>query len=161
MAADIAANAPKGVIAQVLRTDFKNDFIWFLYQNSLYKKGVYNGYSLKPSNTMAGNFVLDEENKTVSYGPDILTTDMANKELGLSQIRHLFSNLDQYVRFKIEFERLNNTPVEELRKKYYYLDYLDRPITDLYLKQKIALYESMNHNAYFYGPTSVANVLIK
>jgi hypothetical protein len=156
---DVSLTVPKqkGIVDTVMRTDFKNDFEWFLYQNSVFKKDVYDGYTLRKSSDPAA-FEINEETKEVSFGADLLTNDMFNPALGLSNVRSLFSNFNQYVRFKIEFQKLDSLEMEELRKDYYFLDNSDNPYTDNYLKQKIALYKSRNHNSYFYGPTSVENM---
>jgi len=150
---------PKGTVDVVLRTDFKNDFIWFLYQNSLFKKGIYDGYTFKQNNSdLNAPFEIDEENKIVSFGAGLLSNDINNPELELKYVQSNFKNLEQYVRFKIEYQKLDGIPAKQLEKDYYFLDNAKKKYSTLYLKQKIALYNSRNHNSYFTGPTSVANM---
>jgi hypothetical protein len=156
---EIMDHKPKGTSDVVLRTDFKNDFIWFLYQNSLFKKGTYGGYTFKPNlSDPNAPFTIDEENKTVSFGGALLGNDINNPELELKYVQSNFKNLDQYVRFKIEYQKLDGIPTEQLEKDYYFLDGAKKKYPTEYLKQKIALYNSRNHNSFFTGPTSVANM---
>lgn len=156
---EVEDHKPKGVVDVVLRTDFKNDFIWFLYQNSLFKKNTYSGYVFKPNySDLNAPFEIDEENKTVSFGGALLGNDINNLELDLQSIQRNFTTLDQYVRYKIEYQKLEGIDVDVLRKQYYFLDKSRNKETYTYLKQKAALYNSRNHNSYFYGPTSVANM---
>jgi hypothetical protein len=154
----IKDNKPKNVVDVVLRTDFKNDFIWFLYQNSLFKKNVYDGYIFKASSDPKAEFSINEETKVVTFSSNILGNDINNPESGLSHMIRNFPTADQYVRFKIELTKLENADPIQLRKEYYFLDNARNKVTDLWLKNKIALYKSRNHIAYFYGPTSVGNM---
>jgi hypothetical protein len=104
---EIMDHKPKGTSDVVLRTDFKNDFIWFLYQNSLFKKGTYGGYTFKPNFADPNApFAIDEENKTVSFGGALLGNDINNPDLNLKYVQSNFKTLDQYVRFKIEYQKL-------------------------------------------------------
>lgn len=156
---EIQDHKPKGSSDVVLRTDFKNDFIWFLYQNSLFKKDSYGGYTLKPNRTdVNAPFEINEETKTVSFGEALLGNDINNPDLELRYVQSYFKSLDQYVRFKIEYQKLNGIEAKQLEKDYYFLDGAQKKYTTEYLKQKIALYNSRNHNSYFTGPTSVANM---
>ena len=152
----ILDNKPKGTVDVVLRTDFKNDFIWFLYQNSLFKKNVYGDYNFKPNySDPNAPFTIDETTKTISFGGALLSNDINNPELELKYVQKYFTNLDQYVRFKIEYLKLEKLDIDKLRKQYYFLDKAKNKYTDVYFKQKIALYNSRNHNSYFTGPTNV------
>jgi hypothetical protein len=156
---EIQDHKPKGVVDIVLRTDFKNDFIWFLYQNSLFKKNVYDGYIFKPNYSDANApFEINEETKTVSFGGALLGNDINNPDLDLKFVQRHFTSLDQYVRFKIEYQKLEGIEAKQLEKDYYFLDGAKKKYTTEYLKQKAALYNSRNHNSYFTGPTSVANM---
>jgi len=154
----IKDNKPKTVVDVVMRTDFKNDFIWFLYQNSLFKKNTYDGYTFKVLSDPKAEFSINEETKVVTFSSNILGNDINNPKLGLSHMMHNFPTADQYVRFKIELSKLENEDAYKLRKEYYFLDNAKNKVTDLWLKNKIALYKSRNQIAYFYGPTSVGNM---
>lgn len=156
---EIMDHKPKGASDVVLRTDFKNDFIWFLYQNSLFKKDVYGGYALKPNySDLNAPFEINEEAKTVSFGGALLSNDINNPDLDLKFVQQYFTNLDQYVRFKIEYQKLDGIEAAQLEKDYYFLDGAKKKYSTEYLKQKIALYNSRNHNSYFSGPVGVANM---
>ena len=155
----IKDNKPKTVVDVVMRTDFKNDFIWFLYQNSLFKKNTYDGYTIKVLNDPKAEFSINEETKVVTVSNTVLGNDIISPKSGLtSYLMHNFPTVDQYIRFKIEFAKLENIDPVQLRKDYYFLDNARNKVTDLWLKTKIALYKSRNQIAYFYGPTSVGNM---
>ena len=155
----IKDNKPKTVVDVVMRTDFKNDFIWFLYQNSLFKKNTYDGYTIKVLNDPKAEFSINEETKVVTVSNTVLGNDIINPKSGLtSYLMHNFPTVDQYIRFKIEFAKLENIDPVQLRKDYYFLDNARNKVTDVWLKTKIALYKSRNQIAYFYGPTSVGNM---
>jgi hypothetical protein len=148
----------KEIVPEVMRNDFKNDFLFFLYQNSLYQDNKYDGYELSLAADPNAPMTIDEETKTITYGANLYSNDIQNPAMGMSNIGSNFATPNQFLRYKIEFEKLNGQEMSDLREQYYYLDNPKKPVSDLYLKQKIALYKSRNHIAYFSGPTSVANV---
>jgi len=156
--ASLMLDTVKGIIPEVMRNDFKNDFLFFLYQNSLYQDNKYDGYELSLAADPNAPMVIDEETKTITYGANLYSNDIQNPAMGMSNVGSNFATPNQFLRYKIEFEKLNDIDIAELRDQYYFLDNPKKPVSNLYLKQKIALYKSRNHIAYFSGPTSVANV---
>lgn len=154
----VSLDTVKGIIPEVMRNDFKNDFLFFLYQNSLYQDNKYNGYDLVTSTDANAPLSIDEDTKTITFGSNLYSNELQNPAAGLTNVVSNFATPNQFLRYYIEFEKLKDIDVSELRSQYYFLDNPRKPVSDLYLKQKIALYKSRNHIAYFSGPTSVANI---
>lgn len=142
-------------LALLLRNDFKNDFIWFLFQNAVYSGNTYNGYTLVKSSDPNVTIDIDEENKIVTYGSNVaFSVNNFDQEFNT----HLF-NESLGVRFRIEYEKLGALSPEELKTKYSHLDFTNKRFTANYLRFKAALYESRNPVSFFSGPTGVANII--
>lgn len=160
----------KGVLDKVLRTDFKNDFLWFLYQNSVYSNKSYNGYSLVESSDPNQYLSVDNTTKTILYGKNYLTNNYKEDEfkdvIKFFDLNDKSSGLLEFVKFKYEYDKVKFENISlgdsEFYKKYYYLDRPgDNSFGRNYVLQRLALYNTMNPKAMFDNVAGVAGILKK
>ena len=160
----------KGVLDKVLRTDFKNDFLWFIYQNSVYSNKNYNGYKLVESSDPNQYLSVDNTTKTIIYGKDFLNNNYKEDEFK-DVIKFFDTNVEssgllEFVKFKYEYDKVKFENISlgdaEFYKKYYYLDRPgDNSFGRNYVLQRLALYNTMNPKAMFDNVAGVAGILKK
>lgn len=183
----LGIKVPRGMDRSKVLSDFKDEFVWFMYQNAVYNSKSYV--------TSASKI---EDNKTTEPGiiyklieDNSLTTIEINKETGEVKYPKNIFDLDfnknsefqefnavvkffrpnkplDYVKFIIELRNLQevsfNMTQEEFLNRYGVFDFqntslLKRPGGKNLILQKVALYNTMNQNAMFDSSTSVVNVL--
>jgi hypothetical protein len=127
---------PKGVDLRKLLSDFKNDFLWFLYQNAAYGDNVYTTspskfiktgsnnieitgktYTLVEDPSVEFGIDINEETGEVKYHPDVFFKE-ANM-IEFMPYREFFNAKipKEWVKFRLEFNALlesskNLTPIE-------------------------------------------------
>ena len=161
--------AVPGVLDKVLRTDFKNDFLWFLYQNSVYSNKNYNGYNLVENSDPSFTINIDDKTNTIIYGKNYLLSQLNVNEY--KDIIKFFdpnksSSLLEFVKFIYEYNKVKkeniNLSDEELFDKYYYLNRPgEKSYGRNYILQRFALYNSLNPTAMFDSVAGVANIFRK
>lgn len=157
-------DAIKGTDPSVVRTDYKNDFLLFLYQNSRFKEGIYNNMILKESADANAPFEMNDG--VITYGVNLLTNDLKNGVIYDNGLEPYFkdekNDLTSYVRYLTEYQLFQNTDLldDEFRKMYEHLSY-DFSEPRGALAKKVALYKSDNIRAMFDVSTSYASMFKK
>ena len=161
VAGSIAAKPPVGVEKTVFQNDFKNDFIAFLAQNSLYGSDLYDGVSLVESEDVDAPLDYDEETSTYTYGAatlkeykDAATNGLLNAGNANADLLNKFPTDNHFIRYDIELKRLQveteNMSDAQVRDKFYYaFDTKAQIVTRAGILTKIALYRSDNNIAMF------------
>jgi hypothetical protein len=181
----LGVKVPKGVDKQKVLTEFKDDFIWFLYQNAVYATNTYTTsstsvvdnkiaapgktYTLKESNSVS-ELTIDEETGAVIYPKNLLLLEQSFAEF--APIFKFFNNNNskEYVKFRIEFENLKrvseNMTHEEFTEAYGIFDYSSKSyfeqgetIGRSLILNKVALYNTGNVEAMFDISTGVSSIL--
>lgn len=183
----LGIKVPRGMDRSKVLSNFKDEFVWFLYQNAVYNNSNYvtsaskveNNKSTEPGivyklvedNTLT-EIVINKETGEVKYPNNIfdLAMNENSKLLEFNAVAKYFrpnKPLD-YVKFFIEFENLKevaaNMTQEQFLERFGIFDFqnkslLNRPSGRLLILQKAALYNTMNPYAMFDSATSVVNTL--
>lgn len=164
-------NVPKGLTKALVETEFKNDFMLYLYQNSLYAEGFYNGYSLEKSDDKNQPLSIDEEGEHVTYGTNALNVRQAEVKRILfgpngpqNDMKDMFPTDSHFLRFEIEYQKLlseteNMSDSEVLDHLYYANSYSTSTGTRIGVLYKTALYRSDNNKAMFDFRMGFASIL--
>lgn len=172
---------PKGMDLDLIRTHFKNDFIWFLYQNAVYSSdqttlvksnGTLQTYDLIESTDDLAVRVDDEAFK-IYYNPKFSTsTEISKSEY--SHVRMFFSpnvtQIKNFIAFKLQYEELLekhiDTPIKELEKEFYLFDKPNEGLSkygpEAYrrmLLQRAAMYYSKNPNSMFHSDLGIVPMI--
>ena len=152
----------KGVLPEVLRTAYKDDFLWFLYQNSLFSVNTYNDYDIKVTDNEDIELEINEKERTVTYNSTRVQEKMANIE---HELHGMFPTIEHFVRYDIEHQNLlqetKDMTTDELKKIYYYADNaFTSTVTRAGILRKIALYKSDNNMAFFNFRMGMATMLM-
>lgn len=168
------AEDEQGKDISTLRKRFKDVFIHFLYQNSLFNDDVYNGISVKQDNTISEFLEVeyDQFNEIVGYKYNTAyKLDVLNEielKTGLSGLIRLFPTEMHLTRFMIEYKLVNQeledlTP-KELEDNYYHFAYSAKKRgfrnTKPFTLVALALYRSKNNVAMFDNLFGYANMLM-
>ena len=113
----------KGILPIVLRNAFKNDLMWFLYQNSVYRTDSYTSASRTLENNTSFELIndanlkttykIDKTNGKVYYNINALKNEL----LYDGYVSHLFDSVNspvEYLKYKVELELLK----DELQDQY-------------------------------------------
>lgn len=178
----------KGVDRRKLLSDFKNDFLWFLYQNAAYGDKSYTTsptkfvekdenkvevpgktYTLVQDNSVKG-MVINEETGEVKYNANVFFDEADLLEFQF--IRKFFNNQTpkEWVKFRLEYNNLSeaskNLTDEEFKKKYEVFDTPKRSFftqgsraARLIILSRAALYNTGNISAMFDISSGVASVI--
>ena len=177
---------PKGVDRAKVLADFKNDFMWFLYQNAVY--GV-NSYTTSPTKfvddkiaipgktmtlvedaTLPVAYEINEETGVVKYSPKavLLTMNMQEFHYSASFFDHALPK--EKIKFILEYINLKNVSSEltdaQFKDKYYLFDNAGKSFLDKgsvtgrnIILQRAALYHTNNPKAMFDLSTGVGFIL--
>jgi len=157
----VEAKTPVGVEKTVFQNDFKNDFINFLAQNSLYSANLYDGVTMIESDDVNAIIDYDSEANTYTYGAASLsemknriTTGLLNEGNANMDLLNKFPTDSHFIRYDIEYKRLQleveNMTEDKIKKKFYYaFDSKSKIVTIEAVLTKIALYRSDNNIAMF------------
>ena len=178
---------PTGMDRSKVLSNFKDEFIWFLYQNAVYNNKNYVtsptkivdnktaepgiAYKLIEDNSLK-TIEINKETGEVKYPNNIvdIAINTNNGLLEFAAVSKFFrpnKPLD-YVKFYIEFKNLTevseNMNNVEFLKRFGVFDFqnnslLKRQSGRLLILQKAALYNTLDPNAMFDSSTSVVNVL--
>jgi hypothetical protein len=178
----------KGTDKRKVLADFKNDFLWFLYQNAAYAG---NSYTASPTKFVKGNNTkVDIPGKTYTLTEDNSVTGMEiNEETGevkystnvfydeANMLEFLFIrkffNKDtprEWVKFRLEYNNLSKASEdltdEEFKKKYEIFDTPKRTFftqgsqqARLIILSRAALYNTGNVSSMFDISSGVASVV--
>lgn len=112
----------KGILPIVLRNAFKNDLMWFLYQNSVYRTDTYTSASRVGDSNATFDLVKDE-NLTTAYKIDRSNGKVyynlgavKNEIMYDGHVSHLFDSINspvEYVKYKVELELLKDEIQDE------------------------------------------------
>ena len=181
----LGVKVPKGMDKKKVLTEFKDDFIWFLYQNAVYATNTYTTsstsvvdnkiaapgktYTLKEDSSLS-ELTINEETGEVSYPANLLLLEQNFAEF--APVFKFFNNNNpkEYVKFRVEFENLKrvseNMTHEEFMEAYGIFDYSSKSYFEQgettgrsLILNKVALYNTGNVNAMFDISTGVSSVL--
>lgn len=156
----------KGVVPTVLRTTYKDHFLWYLYQNSIYKSDQYNTYRFEETEDADIDVDINEETKVVLYNEEAIREEI---ELLKPVMGNMFNNVGEYIRYSIERqnieEEVKGLTDKQLIEKYYYVNNSSvKSLTRVGIINKLALYRSDNPNAYFnfrWGISTIFKSLVR
>jgi hypothetical protein len=180
---------PKGVDQRKLLADFKNDFLWFLYQNAVYNDNSYTtsptkfikgdtekidivgkSYTLVEDASVEFGMDINEETGEVRYSPDVYFKE-ANM-LEFMPFRKFFNNAlpKEWVKFRLEYSNLSKVAetltVDEFKEKFKVFDQPKRTFMNQGFEQgkliilgRAALYNTGNVSAMFDISTGAASVV--
>ena len=169
---------PKGTDRRKILGDFKNDFMWFLYQNAVYGTNTYTTsptkfvgkkkkiaipgktHTLVKDASLETSFEINNETGEVRYSPIAKTIDNNIIEFIYSAP---FFNTDtpkEWVKFRLEFDNLKEASKDlsdvEFKEKYYQFDNAGKSFLNKGSKegrsiilQRAALYNTNNVKAMF------------
>ncbi|MHA2089214.1 MAG: hypothetical protein ACW98K_00020 [Candidatus Kariarchaeaceae archaeon] len=151
----------KGVPLTLLRTAYKNEFISFLYQNSLFKDNFYDGYLLEYSADEDVYVDIDKANEKVIYNLKHVKEAIEDEK---GYLGNVFPTTNHFLRFEIERQKINeetkDMTLEEMRDKYYYVNNTgNKTLTKIGIINKLALYRSDNNVAMFDFQWGFASIL--
>jgi hypothetical protein len=165
--------------ADTSRNAFKNDFIWFLYQNAVYnsnKLSYFNEEGNSVTNTFIEddsinkaielNFEEDSDNINITYSPSKISQELAMTTDNLT--RSVFINkgkpdILEYAKYKYLFTEysamFSNVSEEELRSKYYFL--ASNKFTKTHLIKAIVLYDLKSPRSLFNSYVGAGSIIKK
>jgi len=161
VSASVQAKPPVGVEKTVFQNDFKNDFIAYLAQNSLYSATTYDGITMVKAENSDEIIDFNPEENTYTYGAntlqkhrELLTTGLLNVGNVNMDLLNKFPTDNHFIRFDIEYKKLQleteDMTDDEIRDKYYYAySAKGAVVTTAGILTKVALYRSDNNIAMF------------
>ncbi len=182
----LGIKAPAGTDAKKVLTEFKNDFMWFLYQNAAYSRKSYTtsaskyftdgsaypgkSYTLIEDPSLTEAMEVNEETGEVKYHPTAMVKENNMTEFMYSS---KFFNADlpkEWVAFRLEYNNLKQASEvlsdDEFKEKFYQFDnpnnsFLDNgsAIGRSIILQRAALYNTNNVNAMFDLSVGIGNIL--
>ena len=181
----LGITVPKGMDKAKILTQFKDDFIWFLYQNSVYANDSYttsstsivNNKTSLPGVTYTLNEVdgsqeieINKETGVVTWSTQAVVNLFGSLENAPAMQFFSISKPKDFVKFNIEMSNLQevskNMTNEEFLETFGIFDnasnsYLDRGKTvgRTMILTKAALYNTSNPDAMFNFGSGVANIL--
>ena len=176
---------PIGTKKATIINQYKNDFMWFLYQNAVYTDNNYTlssgeGYKLKPTNSnFKEGYKINYEDKTIEYNEDTLYQKIFFGEsesiYSKAQVYFKIETPKSLARFILEHdilsEKYNNESVsnEEFKEKFYQFDNLQTTLIEVeddysvgnrnQLIIRAALYNSGNVTSMFTQTNGVNKML--
>jgi len=150
----ISSFRPKGVDKAYHYNNFKNDFIWFLFQNSIYRNNSYKDFRISENLEQEQAISIDGFNVSVNSNLIEKAIDDELYNLGLTGILDVFPTNGHYIRYEIERQRIEadveEMSDEEFKDKFYYFNNIgDRSFTKKGTIKKMALFYSGNNVAMF------------
>ena len=176
---------PIGTKKATIINQYKNDFMWFLYQNAVYTDNNYTlssgeGYKLKPTNSnFKEGYKINYEDKTIEYNEDTLYQKIffgdSESIYSKAQVYFKIETPKSLARFILEHdilsEKYNNESVsnEEFKEKFYQFDNLQTTLIEVeddysvgnrnQLIIRAALYNSGNVTSMFTQTNGVNKML--
>lgn len=180
---------PKGVDQRKLLADFKNDFLWFLYQNAVYNDNVYTttptkfidgdtekidiigkSYTLIEDSSIEVGMDINEETNEVRYHPEVYFKEASMMEF--TPFRKFFnvSLPKEWVKFRLEYNNLSkiseNLTQDQFQEKFKLFDQPKRSFLKqgfvqgkLVILGRAALYNAGNANSMFDISTGAASIV--
>ena len=147
------ANRPKGTKVSVYLMGFKEDFMFYLYQNAFFRNQNFNGYTFVEDSTL--DSVIDVEGNIVHFNREIAEEKAKEVMNEYSPLQNIFPTTDHFLRYYLELEKIN-TEYQEAKengkdKEYVDKNYLFLENNKLTAKAKVraALWRSRNNVAFF------------
>jgi predicted NAD-dependent protein-ADP-ribosyltransferase YbiA (DUF1768 family) len=163
-------NEALGYDISTLRNDYKNDFLFYLYQNAVWSDSSYNGFTFKSDATLEDEVLIDEEGMVMYYNPEKLRHgrtqhnyefSTAQKNSDPTNPTYFFPTEAMYLAYRLELGKARMMSEEELKEKYSYMvsEKLAGTTSGESLRRRIALYKSNNHIAFFNYRWGMAGIL--
>jgi hypothetical protein len=92
---------PEQYTSEVVRSHFLNDFISYLFQNSLFSKNTYNGFEIVESPELSVSSELDLDNKVYKYNSVELAKRIAREQ---EKLGNKFPTNMHFMRYDIELQ---------------------------------------------------------
>ena len=161
-----------------LRSDFKNDFLWFLYQNAIYGEPTYTidvndktqTYTLNEVDDLNQIVSIDNEQNIVTYGKDSFAIEVTSPRFIYALKYFTQDSTTSWVRFRLEYDALSKKYKdyndEDFNDDFYMFDNPAKPYLDKgeagrnVLIIKKALYNSGNIKAMFDSASGIVNMLL-
>lgn len=158
----IYSSKPKNIDKAQAFIAFKDDFSFYLYQNSFFKNSTFDNYKFISDSNMPEGVLIDVKGNDVYYNLNAIRVNKINLE---QKIGDFFPTIEHYLRYLVELEKINaefseikdvtnnNVTVsaaQQIKEKYYYLktsSFQNLSIADI--KTKLALWRSKNNVAFF------------
>lgn len=183
----LGIKVPRGMDRSKVLSNFKDEFIWFLYQNAVYNDLSYVTSASSVTNNLTGGpgiayklvvdnnidkIIINDEKGEVRFPENIYEVDY-NKYTPLSEFAAVSKYFKpnrplDYVKFRIEYKNLESVAEgmtnEEFLDRFGIFDFqnyslLNRKNGRTLILQKAALYHTMNPYAMFDSSNGVVNVL--
>jgi ribosomal protein S17 len=180
---------PKGVDKRKLLADFKNDFLWFLYQNAVYNDNVYTtsttkfiegdvekidivgkSYTLIEDSSIEVGMDINEETNEVRYHPEVYFKEASMVEF--TPFRKFFnvSLPKEWVKFRLEYNNLSkaseNLTQDQFKEKFKLFDQPKRTFMKqgfaqgkLIILGRAALYNAGNADSMFDISTGASSIV--
>jgi len=151
-----------------IRKLYKDTFISYLFQNSLFQEDHYNGYDLTVDTSLDTLLDINDVMGTVKYNPQHIQRriDELSSDFG-SSLNKFFPTDQHFIRFEIEYRKFNSEVLDmeknEMLDNYYYLANGSYKKNFIYVRgfTKIvaAFYKSNNNVAMFDNNLGYAKIL--
>lgn len=158
---------PKNVKKPVYLMGFKEDFMFYLYQNSFFRSNNYDGYIFQKDDQL--NTLMSVEGNVVSYNSNEVFSKSEAIKNEYSPLLNIFPTEEHFLRYNLELQKIN-TEIQnaidagkEVIDKYREDNYLFLENNKLSAKAKVrmALWRSKNNVAFFSQEFGVWNMLRK
>lgn len=182
----LGIRAPKGSEPRKVLSEFKNDFMWFLYQNAAYNRksfttsasqyfedgSAYPGktYTLVEDSSLTTGMEINEETGVVKYSPSVMIRENNMTEFIYSSKFFNAQLPKEWVAFRLEYNNLKqaseNLSDAEFKEKFYQFDNPNNSFLDQgsargrsIILQRAALYHTNNIDAMFDLSAGIGNIL--
>ena len=182
----LGIKAPVGTDAKKVLTEFKNDFMWFLYQNAAYSRRSYTtsatqyfedgsaypgiSYTLTEDSSLEQGMEINEETGEVKYHPKVMVRENNMVEFIYSKSFFNAELPKEWVTFRLEYNNLKQASDllsdDEFKEKFYQFDnpnnsFLDKgsAVGRSIILQRAALYNTNNVDAMFDLSAGIGNIL--
>ena len=153
--------APKGVDRAYHLKNYKDDFLWFMYQNAVYQNDRYKEFNIVYDNTYDKGVVID--GTTVHVNKDIAENERILKAVNIGPF---FPQLGHYVRFEVERQRLVAshgkdaiTNSKKFQNDFFHFQNVGYDFSVTGMINKMALFYSANNVAMFDFSFGYATIL--
>jgi len=142
---------PKGVDKAFHLKNYKDDFLWFMYQNAVYQSNRYKEFNIVYDTKYKEGVVID--GAVVHVNEEQATKEMAAKSFSIGPF---FPQLGHYVRFEVERQRLYEAHGKaaildfgKFVKRFGSFQNMGAKLTQVGMLNKMALFYSQNNVSMF------------
>lgn len=144
----IKSKRPFGVDKAFHYDNFKNDFTWFLWQNSLFRDNSYMDFSIVENKDIDQAILIDKNIVNVNYA--LIEKAIADEEL---YVGNIFPTQGHYIRYEIERRKIDafteSLTDKEFYDRYFHFQNIGSKFTRGGTMRKIAAFKSTNNVAMF------------